>query len=127
MRMFGGPVRHLVVCGAFGASLMSVGGAVAEEYAFLAAPQTTLNRMFRVETATGAVGVCQFAVSENGAGVTLCYPPGEGAGPQEPGLYGLAASHHAEEGGVYRVERRTGRMSLCYVLAEQAVCTPQAR
>jgi hypothetical protein len=106
---------------------LSGGRAAAEDYAFLAAPQTSLNRMFRVETTTGEVGVCQFAVSDRGAGVTLCYPAGEGAGPQEPGLYALAASNHEQEGGVYRVDRRTGRMSLCYVLAEQSVCTPQAK
>ena len=99
----------------------------AEDYVFLAAPQTSLNRMFRVETTSGEVGVCQYGVSDRGAGVTLCYPAGEGAGPQEPGVYALAASNHQQEGGVYRVERRTGRMSLCYVLAEQVVCTPQAR
>lgn len=99
----------------------------AEGYEFLAAPQTDLNRMFRVETTTGEVGVCQFAVKDGTIGVTLCLAPGDGAGPQESGLYGLAASNHAQEGGVYRVEKRTGRMSACYVLGEQVVCTPQAR
>lgn len=108
-------------------ALGSASGAVAEDYVFLAAPQTTLNRIFRVETTTGEMGVCQFGASDSGAGVTLCYPPGDGAGKQEAGLYGLAASNHAQEGGVYRVERRTGRMSLCYLLGEQVVCTPQAR
>jgi hypothetical protein len=121
-RLSGAVPAALGLAVAFAASAAS-----AEDYAFLAAPQTSLNRMFRVETTTGEVGVCQFAVSDRGAGVTLCYPPGEGAGPQEPGLYALAASNHQQEGGVYRVERRTGRMSLCYVLAEQVVCTPQAR
>lgn len=101
--------------------------AFAQEHVFLAAPQVDLNRMFRVETTTGEVGVCQFAVKEGAVGVTLCFPPGDGAGPQEPGLYALAASSHTQEGGVYRVERRSGRMSLCYELGEQVVCTPQAR
>lgn len=98
-----------------------------QDYEFLAAPQTDLNRMFRVEKTTGEVGVCQYAVKDGSVGVTLCLQPGEGAGPQEPGVYGLAASSHQQEGGVYRVERRTGRMSACYVLGEQVVCTPQAR
>ncbi|PZQ17038.1 MAG: hypothetical protein DI565_06540 [Ancylobacter novellus] len=109
------------------AAALAASSASAEEYVFLAAPQTDLNRMFRVETTTGEVGVCQYAVKEGAVGVTLCLQPGEGAGAQEPGLYGLAASNHAQEGGVYRVERRTGRMSACYVLGEQVVCTPQAR
>lgn len=101
--------------------------ATPQDYEFLAAPQTDLNRMFRVEKTTGEVGVCQYAVKDGSVGVTLCLAPGEGAGPQEPGLYGLAASSHQQEGGVYRVERRTGRMSACYVLGDQVVCTPQAR
>ncbi|WP_020177902.1 hypothetical protein [Methylopila sp. M107] len=107
--------------------LLAFGPARAETYEFLAAPQTDLNRMFRVETTTGEVGVCQFAVKDGSAGVTLCLSAGEGAGPQEAGLYGLAASNHVQEGGVYRVEKRTGRMSACYVLGDQVVCTPQAR
>lgn len=98
-----------------------------QDYEFLAAPQIDLNRMFRVEKTTGEIGVCQYAVKDGTAGVTLCLAPGEGAGPQEPGVYGLASSSHQQEGGVYRVERRTGRMSACYVLGEQVVCTPQAR
>ncbi|MFC3691907.1 hypothetical protein [Chenggangzhangella methanolivorans] len=117
------------------AALLSASVAVAQEpappppqdYEFLAAPQTDLNRMFRVEKTTGEIGVCQYAVKDGSVGVTLCLAPGEGAGPQEPGSYGLAASSHTQEGGVYRVERRTGRMSACYVLGEQVVCTPQAR
>lgn len=109
------------------ASTVLTGAAAAEDYAFLAAPQIDLNRMFRVETTTGEVGVCQFAVKDGTIGVTLCFPAGDGAGPQEPGSYALAASSHQQEGGVYRVERKTGRMSLCYVLGEQVVCTPQAR
>jgi len=109
------------------ASTALTGAAAAEDYAFLAAPQIDLNRMFRVETTTGEVGVCQFAVKDGTIGVTLCFPAGDGAGPQEPGSYALAASSHQQEGGVYRVEKKTGRMSLCYVLGEQVVCTPQAR
>jgi len=103
------------------------GAALAEDYVFLASPQTDLNRMFRVETTTGEVGACQYAVRNDSVGVTLCFTPGEGAGPQEPGAYALVASNHQQEGGVYRVEKRTGRMSACYVLGDQVVCTPQAR
>lgn len=102
-------------------------GARADDYVFRASPQTDLNRMFRVETTTGEMGACQYAVKDGAVGVTLCFPAGEGAGAQEPGVYDLVASNHQQEGGVYRVERRTGRMSACYVLGEQVVCTPQAR
>ena len=122
--LFRDPVRLFAVCALWTAAAAP---AAAEGYEFLAAPQTDLNRMFRVDTTTGEVGVCQFAVKDGSVGVTLCLAPGDGAGPQEPGLYGLAASNHAQEGGVYRVEKRTGRMSACYVLGDQVVCTPQAR
>ena len=50
---------------------------------------------------------------------------GEGAGPQAPGEYGLVASRHEREGGVFRVNFRTGEMSICYVFEEKVVCTPQ--
>ncbi len=47
------------------------------------------------------------------------------AGPQTPGEYGLVASRHEREGGVFRVNYRTGEMSICYVFEEKVVCTPQ--
>lgn len=97
------------------------------DFAFLASPQTDLNRMFRVDRTSGEVGACQYAVKDGTVGVTLCFSAGEGAGPQEAGAYDLVASNHQQEGGVYRVERGSGRMSACYVLGEQVVCTPQAR
>lgn len=99
----------------------------ASDFAFLAAPQTDLNRMYRVDRASGEMGSCQYAVKQGSVGVTLCFPPGEGAGPQDLGEYELVTSNHGGEAGVYRVDRRTGRMSICYVLGEQVVCTPQAR
>ena len=58
-------------------------------------------------------------------GVTLCFGAGEGAGVQTPGEYGLVASRHEREGGVFRVNYRTGDMSICYVFDEKVVCTPQ--
>ena len=51
--------------------------------------------------------------------------PGEGAGTQTPGEYGLVASRHEREGGVFPVNYRTGEMSICYVFDEKVVCTPQ--
>lgn len=121
---------------AVAASLLLGGAALAQtppavpqqpDHAFLAAPQVDLNRMYRVDRATGEMGSCQYAVKDGTVGVTLCFPAGEGAGPQEPGVYDLVASNHSREGGVFRVDRRSGRMSSCYVLGEQVVCTPLAR
>jgi hypothetical protein len=99
----------------------------ASSYEFLAAPEIDLNRVYRLDRATGEVGACQYALKEGTAGVTLCYPAGEGAGPQVPSEYMLIASRHEREGGIFRVDLRTGTMAICYVLDDSVVCTPQAR
>lgn len=108
--------------------------AQAGSYQFLAAPQKDLNRVYRLDTLSGEVGACQFAlnpgkndIAPGAFGITLCYPPGDGAGKQDPGEFGLVASRHEQEGGVFRVDFRTGKMSICYVYNEAVVCTPQAK
>ncbi len=103
------------------------GSVAAANYEFLAAPEIDLNRVYRLDKATGEVGACQYGLKEGTVGVTLCYPPGEGAGPQGSSEYALIASRHEREGGVFRVDLRTGMMSICYVLNEAVVCTPQAK
>ena len=100
----------------------------ANNYDFLAAPQIDLNRIFRVDKSTGEVGACQFGLKDGSpVGVTLCYPPGQGAGPQTPSDYTLVASRHEHEAGAWRVDLRTGQMSICYVLDDAVVCTPPAK
>ena len=67
----------------------------------------------------------------------MCYRSGDGATKQEPGDYGLVATRHEQEGGVFRVDYRTGALSICYlyfqrekqgdrdVITDQyVVCTP---
>jgi hypothetical protein len=103
------------------------GGALAGNYEFLAAPEIDLNRVYRLDRASGEIGACQYGLKEGTIGATLCYPPGEGAGPQASSEYALIASRHEREGGVFRVDLRTGTMSICYVLNESVVCTPPAR
>jgi len=106
-----------------------VASARAGSFEFLAAPQTDLNRVFRLDKVTGEVGACQYGLKEGSAiGVTLCYPPGEGAKAGPPGEYALVASHHNGEGGVFRVDLRSGAMSICFVFDESSVaCTPPAK
>jgi hypothetical protein len=99
----------------------------AANYEFLAAPEIDLNRVYRLDKATGEIGACQYGLKENSIGVTLCYQPGEGAVAQASSEYGLVASRHEREGGVFRVDLRTGTMSICYVLNDQVVCTPPAK
>ena len=109
-------------------SLAEAGPAAAEEYRFMPAPQIDLNRIYRVNRLTGEMGACQYAVKEGSIGTAMCYPAGEGGGPQPvPGDYDLVRSNHEREGGIFRVNSRTGEVSVCYVLTERVVCTPQAR
>lgn len=104
------------------------GPAAAQQYEFAPTPHQGLNRVYRVDRVTGEVGACQYGLKEDGVGVTLCYPAGEGAKGSTPGDYGLQASNHQSEAGIFRVNRRTGEMSICYVLNdEQVVCTPPAK
>src|SRR5271169_4220721 len=115
------------------------------QYEFLAAPQINLSLVYRLDRMTGDVIACQFAhnpgrtdVGPGAFGVTSCYRGGEGAIRQEPGEYGLVATRHEQEGGVFRVDFRTGSLSICYLyfqrekmgdheaIADQyVVCTPQ--
>ena len=101
------------------------GPAPAAPFDFVPAPQTDLNRIYRIDRITGEVSSCQYGLQEAGVGVTLCFAAGEGAGAQTPGEYGLVSSRHEREGGVFRVNYRTGEMSICYVFDERVVCTPQ--
>jgi len=99
----------------------------ASNYDFLAAPETDLNRVYRLDKATGEIGACQYGLKEGSVGATLCYPPGEGATAMAQSEYGLVASRHEREGGVFRVDLRSGAMSICYVLNDAVVCTPPSR
>ena len=102
--------------------------ASAQNYQFAPAPQADLNRIYRVDRSSGEVSACQYGVKEGTVGTTLCYAAGEGAGAQStPGEYELIGSNHEREGGIFRVNLRTGEVSVCYVLADHVVCTPQTR
>ena len=100
----------------------------ASNYDFVAAPQIDINRIYRVDRVTGEVGACQYGIAKEGSvGVTICYRAGEGATAQTPGEYAVMASHHERESGVFRVEMRTGAVSVCYVLNDTVVCTASGR
>lgn len=116
---------------AFLAAILLAGPAFASSYEFVPAPQIDLNRVYRVDKVTGEVTSCQYGLREGAVGsvgVTICYGAGEGASAQPPSEYGLVASRHTKEAGVFRVNYRTGEMSICYVQVqkEAVVCTAQA-
>jgi hypothetical protein len=100
----------------------STGAAADERYDFLPAPQINLSLLYRLDKLTGDVIACQFAhnpgksdVGPGAYGVTACYRGGEGALNQPAGNYALIASRHEQEGGVFRVDRRSGAVSVCYL------------
>jgi hypothetical protein len=115
------------------------------QYEFLPAPQINLSLVYRLDKLTGDVIACQFAhnpgrtdVGPGAFGIASCYRGGDGATKQEPSDYGLIATRHEQEGGVFRVDYRTGALSICYLyfqrekqgdheaVADQyVVCTPQ--
>ncbi len=110
------------------ATAATTAAARAATYEFLAAPQIDLNRVYRLDKTSGEVGACQFGLKDGApVGVALCYPAGDGAGPQPPGDYALVATRHEHEASVFRVNQRNGEMSICYVLKGAVVCTPPTK
>jgi len=129
------------------ASVAGAAPAAASNYEFLAAPQINLSLVYRLDKLTGDIIACQYGHNpgktdiEPGAfGVTVCYRSGEGATKQDPGDYGLIATRHEQEGGVFRVDYRTGALSICYLYFQRekqgdhetitdqyVVCTPPVK
>lgn len=104
------------------------GLAAAQQFEFMAAPHQGLNRIYRVDKVSGEMGACQYGLKEGSIGVTVCYPAGEGAKAQPPGEFGLIASNHQSEAGIFRLNRRSGEISICYVMNdEHVVCTPPGK
>lgn len=147
-RKFPARVRMLPVLGSALAFLTLMSGAplcaqekasevANEKFGFAAPPSTQANRVYAVNRQTGEVSACQFDRPDNAlVGVTRCFPRGEGAGPQPPGIYGLVPTHYAGETGIFRTNAESGEMSICYVRdmprsagpgAPAIVCTPPAR
>ena len=107
------------------AGLAAAGGGTAgaaDRFDFLTAPQINLSLLYRLDRLTGEVIACQFAktpgrtdVGPGAFGITVCYRAGDGSTGQPPGDYALLASRHEQEGGVFRVDRRSGAISICYL------------
>lgn len=123
MLKFGGKYAGILLVAAFFTPAM------AQNYAFAPAPQQDLNRVYRVDVSNGEVIACQFAVKDDSPiGLTLCYPASEGAKAGEAGDYALIPSSHRQEAGIFRVNRRSGAVSVCYVRDDQeVVCTPPTK
>ncbi|MEJ1158226.1 hypothetical protein [Prosthecomicrobium sp. N25] len=98
----------------------------AAEFLFVSPSADKQNRVYWVDRFTGSVGACQYQTSGGPNGSMLCFPPGEGAQAMPSGDYDLKASTWKDEWGVFRLNRLTGEMSLCFVREDKVVCTPQA-
>jgi hypothetical protein len=116
----GREMRHLVALAALFAA--TTGVAASERFEFLPAPQINLSLLYRLDTLSGDVIACQFArtpgkadIGPGAFGITTCYRGGDGATNQPPGDYALIASRHEQEGGVFRVDHRSGAVSICYL------------
>ena len=118
--------------------------AQAGSFQFLAAPGIDVNLVYRLDTLSGEVTVCQYGIAPGDAGadkarfgVTFCHQAGSGAVKQgEPGEFALIASRHEREAGVFRVDLRSGTVSNCFlhigkegekVVEDFVVCTPPAK
>ena len=87
-------------------------------------PET--NAIYRLNTATGEINFCYWAKVEGKTiGRTVCDPAGENAGPQKPGIYGLKRSPFKTETAVYRIDKISGKVWLCFSDAGKTVCAAQ--
>jgi len=109
-------------CGALALAAAPSGALANDRWEFLTAPQINLSLVYRLDKLSGDVIACQYAhnpgkpdVEPGAYGVTNCYRGGDGAVKQEPGEYGLLTSRNEQEGGVFRVDYRTGALSICYL------------
>lgn len=106
-------------------------------FGFRSPPSAQANRVYSVNSATGEMSACQFERPEGSLiGVTKCFAKDASAGPQTPGAYELVSTLYSGETGVFRVNRNTGEMSVCYVrdmpktgggTEASVVCTPPAK
>lgn len=110
------------------AMLALAGGAQAAEalYEFETPSSPETNSIYRLNIATGEVNHCYWAKVEGKTiGKTQCDPAGENAGPQKPGVYGLKRSPYKTETGVYRLDKISGKVWLCFPDSGKTVCAAQ--
>jgi hypothetical protein len=84
------------------------------------------NSIYRLNSATGEINVCYWAkVEGKTVGKIQCDPAGENAGPQRPGVYGVKRSPYKTETGVYRFDKLSGKVWLCFSENSKTVCAAQ--
>ena len=84
------------------------------------------NQIYRLNTSTGEINVCYWAkVEGNNIGKIECASAGQNAGPQRPGVYGVLKSPYKTETGVYRFDKLSGKIWLCFLEGGKTVCAAQ--
>jgi hypothetical protein len=84
------------------------------------------NSIYRLNSATGEINLCYWAkVEGKPIGKIQCDPAGENAGPQRPGVYGILRSPYKTETGVYRFDKLSGKVWLCFSDSGKTVCAAQ--
>ena len=122
--MSGRSISALVV--SVGLALTTAAPAAAE-YIFATPTAKNQNRVYWLDRYTGPVGACQYSKAGGGPnGAMVCFPPDDGAKGLPNGDYDLLPSNWDVEWGMFRVNKSSGEVSLCLVVNEKVVCTPQS-
>ncbi|MEM9050073.1 MAG: hypothetical protein AAGC92_15290 [Pseudomonadota bacterium] len=98
---------------------------VSPAWQILAPPSAEWNIVYRLNRSSGEITGCAYI--ERAAGnVTTCYPAMDHARGGDPGPYTLAASNNSTVISVYRLNERTGEISLCWVAGwKNTLCAPE--
>jgi hypothetical protein len=114
--------RLVALLYSFAAGIAASGPGTAASFDFVPAPQTDLNRIYRIDRVTGAIASCQYGLQE-GTSAPPC-ALGRGRAPDRRRRANTARGLPARARR-RRVPRqlRTGDMSVCYVYEEKVVCT----
>ncbi len=89
--------------------------------------RTDLNRIYRIDASRARSGRASTARRKAPSASRSASPRATGPASRNPPNTASSASRHEREGGVFRVDMRTGAMSVCYVFDERVVCTPPER
>ena len=118
------PLLVMILTGLLTVSRHAGAGEALYEFETPTSPET--NAIYRLNTATGEINFCYWAKVEGKTiGRTACDPAGENAGPQKPGIYGLKKSPFKTETAVYRIDKISGKLWLCFSDAGKTVCAAQ--
>ncbi len=115
------------LCLAMGLSGFGIGRAAAANYDFLAAPERDLNRGFSSRSRDRRDRCLPIRPEGRHDRRHALLRAGRGRRAAAASDYSLVASSHEHEGGVFRVDLRSGKMSICYVLNDKVVCTPPSK